>query len=276
MHPLASGRSPASTHSPSRRTCGPSPPECATVTWGPPSALADALHRGDLDLALVPHVELVASSDYRAVPGLAIACAGAVDSILLFSLKSWSEISTVAVDAASRSSVELLRVLFHLECGRIPDIVIAPEDATAASLDRSKVDALLCIGDRALADQHSSVPRADLSERWHAVTGLPFVFALWAGRKGVAREAIDVVVEAARAGTTRRPEIARDFAEAHPEVIRRGAALEYLTETLHHTFGSAEAESVARFADLRREIGSSVPVGWRLQMFSANESGGVA
>ena len=37
------------------------PPAEVTVTWGAPSELAASLHRGDLDLALIPQVEVIDS-----------------------------------------------------------------------------------------------------------------------------------------------------------------------------------------------------------------------
>ena len=50
----------------------------------------------------------------------------------------------------------------------------------------STADAVLVIGDRAMkvpdAPFHSVV---DLAEAWNALTGLPFVFALWVVRPGV-------------------------------------------------------------------------------------------
>jgi chorismate dehydratase len=45
-------------------------------------------------------------------------------------------------------------------------------------------DAALLIGDPAL-DQDGAVPKLDLGEEWTRRTGLPFVYAFWAGPPGV-------------------------------------------------------------------------------------------
>lgn len=248
-----------------------------TVLWGQPSQLAEALHRGEVELALVPQVEVCRDPDARIVDGLGIACRGRVDSILLFGTRSPETARRVAVDSASRSSVELLRVLFHLEGWPIPETVVAPEelgpeDLEGGSLAAGGVDALLRIGDRALAARGSAVPRRDLGEWWHAATGLPFVFALWTGRVGVDRHLVERVRWAADWGRAHRDRIAREFARAHPSVfgpsvLGEEAAIEYVTSRVHHTIGPEEHEALVRFAALRREIGSAVPDGWRPRTF---------
>ena len=83
-------------------------------------------------------------------------------------------------------------------------------------VQESTADAVLVIGDRAM-----SVPDApfhavvDLAEAWNAMTGLPFVFALWVARPGVdlgdlpetlARCRAEGLAHAERAGGRARPE----------------------------------------------------------------------
>ncbi len=48
-------------------------------------------------------------------------------------------------------------------------------------------DATLVIGDNALFADHKAlgVRKIDLGEEWSAMTGLPFVYAFWAGRPGI-------------------------------------------------------------------------------------------
>ena len=249
------------------------PPAEVTVTWGAPSELAASLHRGDLDLALIPQVEVIDSPDYRCIPDLAIACEGKVDSILLFTEKPWEAVLTVAVDTASRTSVELVRVLFQIEFGRVPAIVPADANWTARTFDPAIADALLVIGDRALGERYSSVPRVDLGAHWYARTALPFVFALWVGREGLDGEAINRVRAAAEEGLKSRAEIARAFADENPAVMQAEEAERYLTETLHYTLGAREFASIDEFATQRRAIGSPVPPGWTLPLFSEGKSG---
>ncbi len=237
------------------------------VRFDVPSALAAGLHRGDLDLALIPQVEIAVSPEYRAIPSLGIACRGDVESILLFSTRPHARIRRVAVDRASRTSVELLRVLFHLDECAPPELIPAPEDLGPEGIEDAGVDALLRIGDRALAARRSTVPYTDLGGWWHQRIDLPFVFALWTGREGCDPALIETVRNAAREGLGRREEIARTFAGENPEVLGERDSIRYLTEVIHHELGEAEEESVLRFAALRREIGSPVPFDWRVRWF---------
>ena len=248
-------------------------PALATITWDAPSALADRLVAGTLDLALIPQVEMARDPALRFVPGLAIACRGAVESILLFHRRPWSTVERVAVDRASRSSVELMRVLFHHARGTFPEIVEAPEHFSPTDLGGSDFDAFLCIGDRALVARRTDVPRLDLGEEWFARTGLPFVFALWVGRPGVPARAIEWVRRAAAEGHARRVAIAHEFVARHPEVLSAEEATRYLVETLHHTCGPDELAALERFAVERRAIGRDLPEGWRPLPFSEETVG---
>ena len=238
-------------------------PSRVRVVWDAPARLADLLRRGELDLALVPQVELSRDPDYRFLPGRAIACDGAVESILLFHHGPVEGLDRVEVDAASRSSVELLRILLHRRTGRTPEIVRTRDDFSPADLGGAPERGLLCIGDRALAARHHAVPRTDLGAWWREETGLPFVFALWIGRAGLDPAVLAIAEEAARQGARRRETIGREFAAEHPEVIDGEGAARYLTDTLHHTCGERELASIARFAQERREIGGAVPEGWQ-------------
>lgn len=234
-----------------------------TVRWAPPSELARALRAGELDLALVPQVEIAAEPGFRVVRGLGIACRGAAESILLFAPEPEAPLARIAVDAASRSSVELLRVLLRLDGRPDAELFPAPPELAPESLGGSGADALLLIGDRALAARASPTPRIDLGAWWFERTGLPFVFALWAGPEGASAEVRRAVRGAAREGLPRRAEIARAFAREHPAVIGEEDAVRYLVRTIHHEIGAEEQESLSVFAELRREMGAPVPAGWR-------------
>ncbi|MBC8068621.1 MAG: dehypoxanthine futalosine cyclase, partial [Deltaproteobacteria bacterium] len=78
-----------------------------------PSACAIALEEGRCDLALVPVATLLDHPDWEVVPDLAIACRGAVQTVLLVAERPLAELERIHLDAASRSSALLLRVLLQ-------------------------------------------------------------------------------------------------------------------------------------------------------------------
>jgi len=145
-----------------------------------PSRVAEKLHLGESDLGMIPSVEY-AFGDYAIVPGIAIGSRGAVRSVNLYHRVPLADVRRVALDTSSRTSVALLKVLLHETLGRHPEYVArAPSVPTMLE----SADAALVIGDPALYFE-GEVPRLDLGEEWLRRTGLPFVYAFWAGRPGV-------------------------------------------------------------------------------------------
>ncbi|MEM7166316.1 MAG: menaquinone biosynthesis protein [Planctomycetota bacterium] len=244
-----------------------SDPQVGEVCYEIPSLLAQGLHAGRFDLALVPQVEVLGAPEYDVVPEICVACAGPVESILLFTDRDWSEIRRVAVDVSSRSSVEMLKVLFQQRTGSVPLCVPA-----APNLDplRSGFDAVLLIGDRALAEDRGDVPRYDLGQIWWEETGLPFVFAVWAGRRPLAAEAVAAVQRAAQRGVSRHDELAAAFSREHPDVAGPQQAARYLSDVIHYTLGDAEEASLRHFAELRVAAGLALPTSEPLLRFAGS------
>jgi chorismate dehydratase len=145
-----------------------------------PVHCAQALRDGSADIGLVPCAELDRIGlDF--LPELGIACDGPVRSILLISRCPFGEIRKLAVDSSSRTSVALARIILGERYGCRPEIT-----ALAPKLEDMLVenDAALIIGDPALHLEPSELPYnvLDLGAEWVAWSGLPMVFAVWAGR----------------------------------------------------------------------------------------------
>ena len=145
-----------------------------------PATVAEKLHRGESDLGMIPSIEY-AFGNYAIVPGIAIGSRGPVRSVNLYHRVPLGEVGRVALDTSSRTSVALLKVLLHETLGHHPEYV-----ASAPSVPRmlESADAALVIGDPALYFD-GETPRLDLGEEWLRRTGLPFVYAFWAGRAAV-------------------------------------------------------------------------------------------
>ena len=79
-----------------------------------PSGCAARLMAGQVDLALLPtasYRDIEATMELRAVPGVAITSVGEVRTVLLVGDVSFNDMTEIALDAASRSSAALLRLL---------------------------------------------------------------------------------------------------------------------------------------------------------------------
>jgi predicted solute-binding protein len=155
-----------------------------------PVHCAEALRDRKADIGLLPCAELD-SLGLDFLPDLGIACEGPVRSILLISRRPFDAIRRLAVDSSSRTSVALARIILAEQYGCRP--LVTPH---APSLEEMLVenDAALIIGDPALRLDPDTLPyrTLDLGAAWVAWSGLPMVFAVWAGRtEFLTREAGD-------------------------------------------------------------------------------------
>ena len=206
-----------------------------------PARVAVRLHAGEVDLALVPSIEY-AFGRYAIVPGVAIASRGPVRSVCLFHREPVERIRRVAVDTSSRASAGLVRVLLHARLGRDPEYV-----PMAPGLERmlAEADAALLIGDPAL-DAVSNLPRLDLGEEWTRLTGLPFVYAFWAGPAGVVDAlGVERLQRALASGLAAKGEIARRHAGGDSARAARYEA--YLSDNIVYELGEREQEGLREF-----------------------------
>jgi chorismate dehydratase len=224
-----------------------------------PARCAALLHADEVDLGLIPSIEYV-GHDYRIVPGLSISSDGPVESVAIFSKVPAESIGSIALDTSSRASQALLRVLCARWFEIDPQFVSMEPDL---QLMLGVCDAALVIGDHALFTDHQrlGLEKTDLGEEWIGLTGLPFVYALWAGRPDVVGAGDVAALQQARdGGLGAIPEIAR---HSYPEDARKAAVADrYLRHHVKYDLGERELQGLRRFYELAAEVGvvSSAPV----------------
>lgn len=210
-----------------------------------PSRLAELLRRDELDAALVSVTEVLFNNRYDVLDGVAIASLGEVKSVFVAHRYPLAETREIFCDAASLTSVNLLKVLLaerglKVELIPLPDYEIAPS-----------CDAVLLIGDRAIDFQRAGHKHQlwDLGAAWFELTKLPFVYAVWALRRGLEnkelrrhlREAKDFGVDTLDHIIRTRPDYDLDFRK------------DYLGWHIHYHLGADEKRGLARFAELLRQ-----------------------
>jgi chorismate dehydratase len=206
-----------------------------------PSRVAQRLHAGEVDLGMIPSIEY-ALGDYAIVPGVAIGSRGPVRSVSLFHTGPIESVRRVALDTSSRTSVALTKVLLRERLGRDPEYV--PMGPSLSDMLKS-ADAALLIGDPALYYE-GELPRLDLGEEWARVTGLPFVYAFWAGPRGVVSAAeVGRLQEALRQGVASVGAIARGYDGHGPGQAARNES--YLRNNIVYGLGDAEAAGLREF-----------------------------
>ena len=211
-----------------------------------PSKCAALLHEGSIDVGMIPTIEYVRGEPYCVVPEVAIVSEGPVASVALFSRKPLEEVQTIAADTSSRTSNALLRVLCFEAIGIDPEFIpMAPKPADMLR----RCDAALLIGDAALFLDHQllGVNKLDLGERWTQLTGLPFVWAFWAGRPSALNEhQVQQLIDARDAGVAASDAIAAAYCgRARAEQAQR-----YLRENIRYELGSRELEGLKTYYEL--------------------------
>ena len=146
-----------------------------------PSRLITGLRDGSFDVALLPVADIPTLAGATIIAraggtrGGGIACEGPTLTVRIFSDRPLGSITTLLCDTDSHTSVNLARVILRERYGVTPDLRPLPRDAAPHG-------PCLLIGDKVISAPPPAPLRAyeaDLGAEWHALTGLPFVFATW-------------------------------------------------------------------------------------------------
>src|SRR5277367_4383253 len=263
-----------------------------SFTW--PSQCAEALRTGAADVAIIPSIEYQRMENVVALPEMAVAAKGEVRSILVVSKRPIQRAQRIALDASSRSSQALVRILAAEHWNIQPEFV---ETAPDASEMLKNADAALVIGDPALRialkmealsvkvasggdcckgdPEDMPVPGFetifvyDVAYQWRELTGKPCVLAIWAGR----REAItpDVVADF---------QASKDFGLAHIADIADAAEEEldlpekdlekYLTDNIDFSLDAENLEGLELYYKKAAALGL-IPKAKRLELAGAED-----
>jgi len=238
-----------------------------------PSRCASLLHAGSIDVGLIPSIEYLRGPGgpgaYRLVPDVAIASSGPVASVAIYTTRPMRDVRSIALDTSSRTSVALTRVLCARVFGIRPELEPLGPDIKSM-LERC--DAALLIGDAALLLDHAglrlngragTVEKIDLGETWTVATGLPFVYAFWAGRpEALTGEDVAAIQAARDAGVADPALVAREYFD---DSALRGIGTRYLRENIRYHLGDNELAALDRFYRYAAELGLvPAPVGVRL------------
>ena len=221
-----------------------------TVTYDVPARLPDLLDRGRVDVALVPVIDLARFGPaWEMVSDACIGCDGRTLTVRVFSRVPLERITHLTVDGDSHTSVALARVIWGEKFSR--DLQISRFEPW----ELEACQALLLIGDKVVAHGVAGFAhQVDLGEAWAALTGLPFVFAVWAKRQDADVRGLGELLSAARdRGVAAASAIAAR--EAHGLGWPPELALDYLTRYLQFTLTPRHRRGMERFFELARRWG---------------------
>jgi chorismate dehydratase len=247
-----------------------------------PSLCAEALRTGAVDIAIIPAIEYQRIPGLIILPDLAIASKNRVRSLLIVSKGPIERARSIALDASSRSTQALTRILCDRRWKIAPECFEMPPDA-GAMLHRAS--AALLIGDPALrvslateayarrgeAGEQVCAPSSlglaeggisdditlhvyDVVEQWRKLTNLPAVLAVWAARRNVATpELIDDFQSSLKFGRKHLPEISK---HAAAELRLPANKLQrYLAENIDFTLDEENLRGLTHYFDLSAALG---------------------
>lgn len=203
-----------------------------------PSVCANKLIENQVDIGLVPVAALLHIKDYQIISNYCIGAKGKVDSVFIFSNKPIQEIRTLQLDAQSRTSNNLSKVLLKYHWKINPEL-----------LNSELADAFVQIGDRTFANRDHYPYQYDLAAEWFNFTGLPFVFAVWASNKPIPEDFKIAFNEALKYGLDHRKEVIAGL----PKVENLDLE-DYLTRKIDFNLDEQKISALEKFLGLIRTL----------------------
>lgn len=206
-----------------------------------PALLAQKLELGELDLALVPVAFLKGKENFHIIGNHCIASDKIVASVCIFSHCPIDEIKNLYLDFQSRTSIQLAKILmeryWHLDIN-----YIAADEHYIQHIQGNTAGVI--IGDRAF-EYSSQFPYCyDLAEAWFALTGLPFVFAVWVSQKSLDPIFIEKFEAANQKGLFIKKEIADQLAYPHYDLFH------YYTENINYQLDEGKRKAIQLFLNM--------------------------
>jgi chorismate dehydratase len=209
----------------------------------PPSELAKLLESDEIDAALVSSFEYFLHPEYSIVPAISISGQDEIRSVRAFSRLPFQKIESCAMDSSSLTSVAMLSILLAEIYGNFPQRIAHRPDLNEML---TVADAALLIGDPGMLADGAGLQVLDLGQAWRKRFDLPFVYALWLGKREKISEELVAALSAAKAyGLTQYSELASS------EAIRLGAdyetCLSYFTEVMDYDLTDQHLEALSLF-----------------------------
>ncbi len=212
-----------------------------------PAVCAAKLAERRVDMGLVPVAILPRIPEYRVISEYCIGADGPVETVCLFSERPLEQVSRLYLDYQSRTSVVLTRILLSEYWQLNPELL----PAEPGYIDRITGEtAGLVIGDRAFA-LHARFPYVyDLSAAWKEMTGLPFVFALWASVRELDPLIVRIFDEALKDGIERVDQLIKILPTADEQIDLK----KYFTEHISYRLDDRKQEALALFFEKWRDL----------------------
>ncbi|HUW84098.1 MAG TPA: menaquinone biosynthesis protein [Phycisphaerae bacterium] len=223
-----------------------------TLKLAVPAELPALLEADQADAVLVPAVDFGRNRpDWHIISDGCIASDGQTMTVRIFSRVPPDRITTLHVDGDSHTSVVLAQVLWRRLYERA--LPVRRIDTRREPLDRCQ--AVLLIGDKVVSGPTRQFGfEVDLGGAWKQLTGLPFVFAVWAGKRHSDLGQLPQLLDAARdRGVGRAAELAKVHGPANGWPVELAA--KYLTQYLSFALTPRHHRGLELFFEMAEQMG---------------------
>jgi len=205
---------------------------------------AKRLREGEIELGLISSLDYALKKEtWQIVPNLSVSSHQKVKHGQLFFKKGLKDIQKVAIDKNVASEAILLKILMREKFMLSPEYIVMEPDL---DLMLSNSDSALIIGDSGLNYYQTHNNRLDLNEEWLDMTGLPFVYAFWAGREmTISSEDVGIIKTSSELGMKNLDKISKEYAKSHQQNL--GLYHDFFTENISYTFSDQEIDGLNEF-----------------------------
>jgi chorismate dehydratase len=215
-----------------------------------PSVCASKLIKNEVDIALIPVAAIPSVKNPYFISDYCLGAKNKVRTVLLLSDVPLQEIESVLLDYQSRTSVNLVKILASKLWEINPEWIDAK---VGFENEISGTTAGVVIGDRAFTMSHKYQYVFDLSEEWHKLTKLPFVFATWLSNKPIKKEFIDTFNQALKFGIDNVEAVVSQFYNTSPD--SKIDLEQYLTSNIDFVLDNDKKQSIKLFYEYLVELG---------------------
>lgn len=209
-----------------------------------PAICAQKLLENKADIGLIPTAVIPQLHNANIFNNYGLYSKNIVKTVLLISNTPLNKIKNVLLDAHSRTSVQLIKILaaeywkikpeWHYNIFNIEEKI-------------NKNTAALVIGDKAFDLSKKYEYTFDLAYEWYKYTNLPFVFACWVSNKQIPQEIIAQLTQSFDFGTQNIESCINYYKVKIP--ISNHTALSYLSDNIYYKLNEKTMQSIQLFLE---------------------------
>jgi chorismate dehydratase len=214
------------------------------IKFGSIQENANRLREGEIELSLISSLDYALKKEtWQIIPNLCVSSDHKIKHVQLFFKKGLKDIQKVAVDKNATSEAILLKILMREKFMISPEYIEMEPDLDKMLLDS---DSALIIGDSGLNYYRTHKNRLDLNEEWMDMTGLPFVYAFWAGREmTISKKDISIIRASSDLGMKNLDLISEEYAKSHQQ--NEKLYHDFFTQNISYTFTDQDMDGLNEF-----------------------------